>query len=155
MKSTLHLKFLIVYIIFGFLSIFTVATLTDNLSFNNLKKQTGTSLYKEASLLSSEYLPLYFTEEVKINDVRLQLSAMGSRLDASVWFVDRDGNMLASAYSNNYPSAPVSIDNFNPVENGTAPYQIDNYHGFFTEDVITAISPVFSSYMPKGYLLIH
>ena len=58
MKSTLHLKFLIVYIIFGFLSIFTVATLTDNLSFNNLKKQTGTSLYKEASLLSSEYLPL-------------------------------------------------------------------------------------------------
>ena len=155
MKSTLHLKFLIVYIIFGFLSIFTVATLTDNLSFNNLKKQTGTSLYKEASLLSSEYLPLYFTEEVKINDVRLQLSAMGSRLDASVWFVDRDGNMLASSYSNNYPSAPVSIDNFNPVENGTAPYQIDNYHGFFTEDVITVISPVISSYMPKGYLLIH
>ena len=76
MKSTLHLKFLIVYIIFGFLSIFTVATLTDNLSFNNLKKQTGTSLYKEASLLSSEYLPLYFTEEIKINDVRLQLSAI-------------------------------------------------------------------------------
>jgi len=96
-----------------------------------------------------------YYEEVEIDDVRLQLSAMGSRLDASVWFVDRDGNMLASSYSNNYPSAPVSIDNFNPVENGTAPYQIDNYHGFFPEDVITVISPVISSYMPKGYLLIH
>ena len=31
MKSTLYIKFIIVYVIFGFLSIFTVATLTDGL----------------------------------------------------------------------------------------------------------------------------
>ena len=67
MKSTLHLKFLIVYIIFGFLSIFTVATLTDKLSFHNLEKQTGNSLYKESSLLSSEYLYLYFSEDISLS----------------------------------------------------------------------------------------
>ena len=58
MKSTLHLKFLIVYIIFGFLSIFTIATLTDNLTYNSLEKQTGSDLYEEASLVSSDYLSL-------------------------------------------------------------------------------------------------
>lgn len=155
MKSTLHLKFLIVYIIFGFLSIFTVATLTDNLAFSSLKKQTGTSLYKEASLLSSEYLPLYFTGEITLENVELQLKAVESHLDASVWFVDRDGNMLTFSHSDNYSTVPSSIDNFNPVENGTAQYQIGDYHGYFSEDVITVIVPVISSYMPKGYLLIH
>ena len=155
MKSTLHLKFLIVYIIFGFLSIFTVATLTDNLAFNGLKKQTGTSLYKEASLLSSEYLTLYFTNDITLDEAKLQLSATQSRLNASVWFVDREGNMLASAHSTNYPVVPTLIEDFNPVENGTEQYRIGDYHGHFTEDVITVIAPVISSYMPKGYLLIH
>lgn len=155
MKSTLHLKFLIVYIIFGFLSIFTVATLTDNLSFNGLKKQTGTSLYREASLLSSEYLPLYFSEDISLQDARMQLSAMEARLDASIWFVDREGTVLASAHSDNYPSVPASIADFNPLENGTDQYQTGDYHGYFTDEVITVISPVISSYMPKGYLLIH
>ena len=155
MKSTLHLKFLIVYIIFGFLSIFTIATLTDNLTFNNLKKQTGSSLYQEASLVSSEYLSLYFTEDISIADAHLQLSAMEKRLNASIWFVDSEGNLLTSSHSKDYPVVPTVINKFNPLENGTDPYQISDYHGYFTEDVITAITPVISDYMPKGYLLVH
>ena len=155
MKSTLHLKFLIVYVIFGFLSIFTVATLTANLSFNGLKKQTGASLYKEASLLSSEFLPLYFQGEIQLNEVRLQLRATEKRLNASVWFVDRQGEVLSSSHSDDYPIVPAYIEDFNPVENGTEQYQIGDYHNYFSEDVITVISPVISAYMPKGYLLIH
>lgn len=155
MRSTLHLKFLIVYIIFGFLSIFTVATLTENLAFNGLKKQTGISLYKEASLLSSEYLTLYFTDDITLNEARLQLSATQSRLNASVWFVNKEGEVLTSSHSAEYPSVPSAIENFNPVENGTEQYQTGDYHGYFTEEVITVITPVISSYMPKGYLLIH
>jgi len=120
MKSTLHLKFLIVYTIFGFLSIFTVATLTDNLSFNGLKKYTGTSLYKEANLVASDYLPLYFSEKVTLSDVRVQLSGMESRLNASIWFVDTKGQLITSVHSDGYPVVPTSINNFNPVEYGTS-----------------------------------
>lgn len=155
MKSTLHLKFLIVYVIFGFLSIFTIATLTDKLSSNKLLEQTGASLYKEASLLSADYLPLYFSKEISENEVKLQLSALESHLDASVWFVNRDGELITYASSKNYPLAPVIIEDFNPLENGTNPYQTGDYHGYFQEDVITVITPVIFSYMPKGYLLIH
>ena len=155
MKSTLHLKFLIVYVIFGFLSIFTVATLTDNLAFSGLKKYAGASLYKEANLLASDYLPNYFTKEITLSDVRLQLSGMESRLDASIWFVDADGKMITSVHSDNYPIVPTSISNFNPVEHGTSQYQIGDYHGYFTEDVITVMAPVISSYVPNGYLMIH
>ena len=155
MKSTLHLKFLIVYIIFGFLSIFTIATLTENLSFNKLKDQTGSTLYQEASLVSSEYLSLYFSEDISITDAQLQISAMEKRLDASIWFVDSEGELLTSSHSKDYPAVPAAIRNFNPLENGTSQYQISDYHDYFTEDVITVITPVTFGYMPKGYLLIH
>lgn len=155
MKSTLHLKFLIVYIIFGFLSIFTVATLTDNLSFSGLRKYTGDSIYKEANLLASDYLPHYFSDDITLRDIRLQLSGMERRLDASIWFVDTEGKMITAVHSDAYPTAPTVINDFNPVEYGTAKFQIGNYHGYFNEDVITVMAPVISNYTPKGYLMIH
>ena len=155
MKSTLHLKFLIVYIIFGFLSIFTIATLTDNLTYNSLEKQTGSDLYEEASLVSSDYLSLYFTEDISIGDAYLQLSAMEKRLSSSIWFLNKDGELLTAANGKDYPSIPSVITDFNPLENGTSQYKISDYHGHFSEDVFTVITPVTSGYTPKGYLLIH
>ena len=40
MKSTLYLKFIIIYIIFGFLSIFTTATLSPQLIKDRLEENT-------------------------------------------------------------------------------------------------------------------
>ncbi len=96
MRSTLYLKFIIVYIIFGFLSVFTVATLTFNLTESPLEKKTATSLYREASLIASNYLPSYFDETLDLNAVHHQLSGMEIQLEAAVWFVDKDGVMIAA-----------------------------------------------------------
>lgn len=155
MRSTLYLKFVIVYIIFGFLSIFIVATLTFNLTESPLETETATSLYREANLFANQYLPFYFSEGVDVSAVHLQLSGMETQLGAAVWFVDKDGVMISSAVSEEYPSAPYQIENFDPVESGGKQYQIGNYHEYFEEDVITVIAPVVYSYAPKGYLLIH
>ena len=38
MKSTLYLKFIIIYMIFGFMSLFTVATLTRTLTEEPLER---------------------------------------------------------------------------------------------------------------------
>ena len=40
MKSTLYLKFIIIYIIFGFLSFFTVGILTSQLMLDRLERMT-------------------------------------------------------------------------------------------------------------------
>ena len=89
MRSTLHLKFIIVYIIFAFLSVFTVATLTDTLTSGPLVSVTASNTYQEANMMATDYLPDYFSEEVSLNEVRLQLSGMETHLDAALWFVDR------------------------------------------------------------------
>ena len=41
MKSTLYLKFIIIYMIFGFMSLFTVATLTRTLTEEPLERASG------------------------------------------------------------------------------------------------------------------
>ena len=155
MKSTLYLKFIIVYIVFGFLSIFTVGALASGLFSAPLNRAISSNLYQEANLIATDYLPKYFSEQTSLYDVHTQLDGMQIHLDAAVWFVDREGHLITSAEADRYPSAPYQITDFNPAEIGSSQYSVGDYHGYFSEDVFTVIAPVIQDYSPKGYLLIH
>lgn len=50
MRSTLHIKFIALYIIFGFLCLFSTATLTEQLVTDKLTEDTSHTLYREATL---------------------------------------------------------------------------------------------------------
>ena len=154
MKSMLHLKFIALYIIFGFLCLFTTATLTTQLVEDRLMEDTSQTLYREAALIASDYLPSYFTDGSSIDAVQAQLAAMRLYLDASLWFVDSTGTMITSSNIVN-TSAPEAIEEFNPAEIGGNQYISGTYHGYFDEDVITVMSPVTEGFFTKGYLLIH
>lgn len=155
MKSTLYLKFVIVYIIFGFMSIFTVATLGSGLVSAPLIRNVSSAVYREANMVATDYLPQFFSEQISLNDVRTQLAGIETHLNAAVWFVDRDGVMITSAQSDNFSPAPHKIADFNPAEIGSSRYMTGDYHGYFSEDVITVLAPVVYDYSSKGYLLIH
>lgn len=155
MKSILYIKFVIIYIIFGFLSLFTVATLGSDLLRKPMIANLGSSVYKEANLVATDYLPQYFYGNVTLTDVHMQLSGMESHLNASCWFVDRNGKILTSASSEGFPSVPIKIKNFNPAEIGSNQYEIGTFHDYFNEDVLTVIAPVNSNYTSQGYLIIH
>ncbi len=60
MRHALYLKFIILYIIFGFLSLFTVATLTTGLTRQPLQRYIATNMYQEASLVASSICPSIF-----------------------------------------------------------------------------------------------
>lgn len=155
MKSTLYLKFIFIYIIFGFLSLFTAATLTENLVRTPIFNRISNSMYREATMVATSYLPGYFSGELQESDTQMILSGIETQLDAAVWFVSRDGNMIASAHSGEYPSAPDTIKDFDPAESGSDRSQTGDYHGYFDNDVITVTVPVTYGYFPKGYLMIH
>lgn len=155
MKSTLYLKFIFIYIIFGFLSLFTAATLTENLVRTPIFNRISNNMYREATMVATSYLPGYFSGELQESDTQMILSGIETQLDAAVWFVSRDGNMIASAHSGEYPSAPDTIKDFDPAESGSDRSQTGDYHGYFDNDVITVTVPVTYGYFPKGYLMIH
>lgn len=52
MKSTLYLKFILLYIILGFLSIFTVASLSSTLTTHYLESSISGNMYQSANLLA-------------------------------------------------------------------------------------------------------
>ena len=155
MRSTLYLKFIILYVIFGFLSLFTTATLTSSLTRQPLLRYIASGMYQEASLVANDYLPSYFGGRLSLNDVHLQLTGIETQLNASAWFLSRDGDMLTAAQSEGYPSAPPELADFDPAESGSSRYQIGTYHSYFDEEVITVMVPVVYGYSPQGYLLIH
>ena len=154
MKTVLHLKFIALYIIFGFLCLFVTGTLTTQLITNRLTEDTSRTLYREAALIASDYLPSYFNDSSSISAVQSQLAAMRLYLDASLWFVDQDGNMITSSNMEG-TSAPETIEEFNPAEIGGSQYISGNFHGYFDEEVITVMAPVTQGFSTKGYLLIH
>lgn len=155
LNSTLYLKFILVYIILGFLSLFIAATLTSGLTFGNLKSSEADRLYTEATAMANDYLPGYFNEQLSFSEVKMQLNGISAYTDASVWLVDRDGNILVSSRPDSYPSVPSKIQDFNPAESGSATYQEGTYHDCFPENVITVSAPVIQGFSTKGYLLIH
>lgn len=155
MRSTLHLKFFIIYIIFGFLSIFTIATLSSELISTKLEKEAGSKLRREAILIATEYLPGYFTDTLTNSDIQIQLNGLKTYLDADIWLTDESGKLLRSSERNFSQARPSKIADFNPAEAGSRQYLLGNYHGYFTEEVITVIAPVTTGFSTRGYLLIH
>ena len=97
MKSTLHLKFIILYIVFGFLSLFTAATLGEHLMYNRVLRSVSENIYKESYYLAQSYLPAYFSGDTSPREIQVQLSAAQLYLDSALWFVDADGNRIAFA----------------------------------------------------------
>lgn len=154
MKSILQLKFMALYIIFGFLSLFTTATLTTQLVEDRLMEDTSRTLYKEAALIASDYLPSYFSEESPLYAVQSQLAAMRLYLESSLWFVDNTGTLITSSNIEG-TSAPEMIEDFDPAEIGGNQYISGTYHDYFNEDVITVMAPVTQGFYTRGYLLIH
>ena len=154
MKSILRLKFMALYLIFGFLCIFTTATLTTQLMTDLLEEDTSQTMYRGATLVANDYLPSYFTDDSSLLAVQSQLAAMRLYLESSLWFVQRDGTMITSSNLEN-TSSPEAIEDFDPAEIGGNQYITGTYHGYFDEEVITVIAPVTQGFSTKGYLLIH
>lgn len=154
MKSTLYLKFIILYIIYGFLAIFVALLIGNQSFFDRIEKETSEKLYSEATLFASDYLPAYFNGTVTEQSLAIQLESLQCILDCSVWLVDSQGVMLASAPLPN-TTVPLKIDNFNPAENGSNPYMIGTYHQYFDEEVMTVIAPVIQGLSTRSYIILH
>ena len=133
MKSTLRLKFIMLYIIFGFLSIFTVSLLSNQLLLNKLEQDSSQNMYRIANQTATSYLPSYFSNDLSAWSVHSQLQAMQLYLNASVWFVKTDGTLITSAPLDGI-EAPEQILEFDPAEIGNNQFISGNYHGYFEED---------------------
>jgi len=155
MKSTLYLKFALLYFFFGFISFFTIVTFSDTLVNNRLRYEAVRPAHRSTRLIAAHYLPYYFSGEISRREVLIQLNAMSVNLDSHLWLVEPDGTLIA--YSTHRGTPPVSvIENFDPLEVGARLYILGHYHHLFPrEEVLTVIHPVTQDFRISGYLLLH
>lgn len=155
MHSNLYLKFIILYIIFGFLSIFTAATLGAQLVLDTIRDDDASRLYREATILATDQLSDYYSEDMSFTATRTLLNGVNIYLEADLWLTDTDGNVLLSVSSSGTGMVPKQIQDFDPVEAGGEQYLTGDYHGYYSDEVLTMIVPVTEGFSTKGYLLVH
>lgn len=155
MHSNLYLKFIILYIIFGFLSIFTAATLGAQLVLDTIRDDDASRLYREATILATDQLSNYYSEDMSFTATRTLLNGVNIYLGADLWLTDTDGNVLLSVSSSGTGMVPKQIQDFDPAEAGGEQYLTGDYHGYYSDEVLTMIVPVTEGFSTKGYLLVH
>ena len=155
MHSNLYLKFIILYIIFGFLSIFTAATLGAQLVLDTIRDDDASRLYREATILATDQLSDYYSEDMSFTATRTLLNGVNIYLEADLWLTDTDGNVLLSVSSSGTGMVPKQIQDFDPAEAGGEQYLTGDYHGYSSDEVLTMIVPVTEGFSTKGYLLVH
>lgn len=155
MHSNLYLKFIILYIIFGFLSIFTAATLGEQLVLDTIRDDDASRLYREATILATDQLSNYYSEDMSFTATRTLLNGVNIYLEADLWLTDTDGNVLLSVSSSGRGMIPKQIQDFDPAEAGGEQYLTGDYHGYYSDEVLTMIVPVTEGFSTKGYLLVH
>lgn len=155
MHSNLYLKFIILYIIFGFLSIFTAATLGAQLVLDTIRDDDASRLYREATILATDQLSDYYSEDMSFSATRTLLNGVNIYLEADLWLTDTDGNVLLSVSSSGTGMIPKQIQDFDPAEAGGEQYLTGDYHGYYSDEVLTMIVPVTEGFSTKGYLLVH
>ena len=62
MKHSLYLKFILAYMIFGFLSFFTIAVFSSQMTLNYLTEKEAEDLYREANYISSNFVRNYYSD---------------------------------------------------------------------------------------------
>lgn len=153
MTHSLYSKFILGYLIFGFLSFITIAVFSSHLTERLLINHQSSLLYDEATEIASGYSGIYRGENIALTADDYDLSGAARYLNSDIWIIDRNGEIVAD--SNNSKKAGETISDFDPASFGNQPYTIGNYYNQFTYDVLTVQAPITGNYTTYGYVLIH
>lgn len=155
MKRTLYLKLLLGYVAFGILGFLTVTTFTTRQTYRYMQEQEADSLYREAKTIATSYATNYYQNTLTLADVQKHLAAIDTYLNASIWIVNPNGEILINSDSENTENAITQVEGFDITSFGTRYYQSGDFFHTLSQESLTVYSPIIISYKVRGYVLIH
>lgn len=154
-KRSVYPKLCLGYLLYGILGFLVVSTFTASYSLNYIKKHEAANLYRESTLIASDYATSYYSDTMTLEDFKERLKAVDTYLDASIWIVDTNGNILVDSDNSMDSSVPEQIDGFDISYFGNHYYQTGTFLDMFDEEQLSVFSPISINYKIKGYVLIH
>ena len=121
MKRTLYLKLLLSYFIYGIVAFIIICTFTQRLTSRYMEKQEASQLYREASIIASDYATEYFKSSMSLNDFQNHMEIISDYMTAEVWVVSPDGEILLDS------SDPEIGKRSNDTGAGSSPYIIKDF----------------------------
>ena len=97
MKKSIYPKLLLGYLLYGVLGFVVVATFTSHYSMKYIEKKESSSLYKEATLVASDYAVSYYSNNITLADFEERLEALDTYLGAQIWVIDKNGDILVNS----------------------------------------------------------
>lgn len=155
MKRTLYPKLLAGYLMYGVIGFLIIATFTYHLTYNLLEKRDAASLYRESALISSNYAENYFTHNMDLEEIRVQLASLSSYLSSEIWIVDTKGTIILNTAQPGIPDSQKAIPDFDVTDFGNRYYQIGRFYEHFPDETMSVFSPITVNYKVRGYVIIH
>lgn len=155
MRRTLYLKFLLIYFLFGIASVIVIATFTSKRTLKHLTERTAASLYREATLIASNYaVQIYDKDENAKTDAEMQLKAIDTYISGEIWIINNSGRVLFNSRHNIDKERGTVYSDFDPAAAGGY-YMTGDFYGAFGEEALSVFSPITSDFKVIGYVVIH
>ncbi|MBQ9550766.1 MAG: GHKL domain-containing protein [Lachnospiraceae bacterium] len=155
MRRTLYLKFLLIYMLFGIAAVTVIATFTNRSTLQHLTDRAAVSLYREASLIASNYaVQIYDKDESAKTGAEMQLKAIDTYISAEIWIINNSGKVLFDSRQKIDSFNPPVYSSFNPAVSGGF-YMTGDFYGAFKEEALSVFSPITSNFKVIGYVVIH
>ncbi len=154
LQKTLYLKFLAAYLLFGFLCMITIATVTSDRMLEHLTLERADSLYREASLVSGRYATQIYEDRASVEIARAQLRAIDTYISAPIWLINNNGKVIFNSRAAEGQEAEAVYTGFDPTTSGSY-YMTGDFYGAFDEETLSVFSPITSRFKVVGYVVIH
>ncbi len=152
MTHSLYYKFILGYLLFGFLGFATIATVSSDLTYDYLIEQKAEALYNEATMIADNCSKVYEGKHLDLETAYPQLEAVAAYLEANIWILDHNGVITADSSRR---KAGITIEGFDPIAQGNKLYSIGRYYNLFSGDVLSVSAPITGNMNTYGYIVIH
>ena len=153
MARSLYSKFILGYLIFGLLSVLTIATFSSGITRDYLVKDRANALYDEANDIAASFSLMYQGQHQDMDLFSTQLKNVSTYLRTEIWVVNKSGVVIMD--SKNGARIHTIIPDFDPTATGNRSYTIGTYYKLFDQNVLSVSAPVTGNYTTYGYVLIH
>ena len=155
MKKTIFPKLFCGYLIFGIAGFIIVSTFTSHITSDYLVETETSSLYKEATIIASDYAVSYYRNDITLADFEERLEALDNYLGASIWVVGVNGDILVNSEKKTDLLNLENINGFNILDFGSKYYRTGKFYNYLDEEQLSVFAPISINYKIKGYVVLH
>lgn len=160
MKHSLTLKFVLSYLVLGFIILILLGTFSPSATNRFLKQEETRSLYRETSLLANDLMDYFSKDNISIPAIQKDLEIIAGYLSCEIWITDSDGNLLIDSSDENvylkaFSHQTIPTEGFDISDFGNTYHMTGDFYGSFSESTLTVFSPITSEYKVRGYVFMH